>query len=263
MNHSFNVEVAKEVGVLAATIFNNIGFWVDHNRANGRNYHDNRYWTYNSVHAFAEQFPYATESQIAGSLKKLRDAGYLDTGNYCEDRRDRSLWYTLSERGWVTFYGSAIDQQDECIPQNKEVHSANPTNDYIDTDVNADVKPDIEQFKQVIAYLNEKAGRNYRLAKANRKLIAARFADGYTIDDFKRVIDNMVSRWKGTEWEQYLQPSTLFAVSHFDDYLNKPVAENNPQPTGRLDGYNFAGRQGTIIVDSDAYDWSDYDGIQF
>lgn len=242
MNHSFNVEVAKEVGVLAATIFNNIGFWVDHNRANGHNLHDGRYWTYNTVRAFAEQFPYATESQIANALKKLRDAGYLDTGNYCEDKRVRTLWYTLSERGWITFYGSAIDEQAESTSQNNEIHSAESANHYIHTDVNADAKPDNEQFKQVIAYLNEKAGRSYRLAKASRKLIAARFADGYTLDDFKLVIDNMVARWKGTEWEQYLQPSTLFAQSHFDEYLNKPATtQAKPQQQGGFDAsrYNY------------------------
>jgi uncharacterized phage protein (TIGR02220 family) len=263
MNHSFNVEVAKEVGVLAATIFNNIGFWVDHNRANGRNHHDGRYWTYNSVHAFSEQFPYATEAQIAGALKKLREAGYLDTGNYCEDKRDRSLWYTLSERGWVTFYGSAIDPQEECISQNKEVHSTNRDNDYIDTDVNADAKPDTEQFKEILAYLNERTGRNYRIGKNVRKLMRARFNEGYTADDFKRVIDNMCKRWKGTKWEQYLQPSTLFAPSHFDEHLNKP--ETDTQPTGRLSDYDFAGRQDTITIDGsdDAYDWSGYDGIRF
>jgi uncharacterized phage protein (TIGR02220 family) len=241
MNHSFNVEVAKEVGVLAATIFNNIGNWVTHNRATGRNLIDGRNWTYNSVHAFAEQFPYATDGQIAGALRKLRDAGLVDTGQYCEDKRDRSLWYTLSERGAAIFYGNAPNQQEECIAQNNGMDSANSENDYISTDVNADAKPDNEQFKQVIAYLNEKAGRSYRLAKASRKLIAARFADGYTLDDFKRVIDNMVARWKGTEWEQYLQPSTLFAQSHFDEYLNKPATTQAKLQQGGFDAarYNY------------------------
>ncbi|HGA1227431.1 TPA: conserved phage C-terminal domain-containing protein, partial [Streptococcus suis] len=42
----------------------------------------------------------------------------------------------------------------------------------------------------------------------------------YKLDDFKKVIDNMVANWTGTEWEKYLQPSTLFRESNFDKYLN-------------------------------------------
>lgn len=220
MNHSFDVEVAKEVGLLAATIFNNIGFWVDNNRANERNYHDGRYWTYNSVRAFSEQFPYATESQITGALKKLRNSGYLDTGQYCEDKRDRSLWYTLSEKGRRAFYGSAIAPQEESISQNNEVRFANPRNT-IYTDINAVPKPDIKQDKQIVDYLNDRTGKHYRLGKNVRKLINARLSEGYTVDDFKTVIDHKVASWKGTEMEQYLRPSTLFAPSHFDDYLNE------------------------------------------
>jgi len=241
MNHSFNVEVAKEVGVLAATIFNNIGHWVTHNRATGRNLIDGRNWTYNSVHAFAEQFPYATDGQIAGALRKLRDAGLVDTGQYCEDKRDRSLWYTLSERGAAFFYGNAANQQEECIAQNNGMDSANPTNDYIDTDINADGKPDTKQLKEILAYLNEKTGRSYRLGKKARELMDARFKEHYTIDDFKKVIDNMTARWKGTKFEQYLQPSTLFAPSHFDEYLNKPEvnAAESSTKKGRLSDYNY------------------------
>lgn len=79
-------------------------------------------------------------------------------------------------------------------------------------------------FSEIIDYLNERAGTRYRpTAKKAREYISARWSEGYTLDNFKRVIDNMCARWKGTEWEQYLQPSTLFAPSHFDEYLNKPT----------------------------------------
>jgi uncharacterized phage protein (TIGR02220 family) len=30
----------------------------------------------------------------------------------------------------------------------------------------------------------------------------------------------MVAKWKGTEWEQYLRPQTLFQASKFENYLN-------------------------------------------
>ena len=46
---------------------------------------------------------------------------------------------------------------------------------------------------------------------------------------FKFVIDNRVKEWKGGKMEEYLRPSTLFAPTNFENYLNsKDVA---PQKT--------------------------------
>lgn len=74
-------------------------------------------------------------------------------------------------------------------------------------------------FKEIIDYLNSKANRKFRNVEANKKLIRARFNEKYTLDDFKKVIDNKCLDWLGTEWETYLQPSTLFG-NKFDIYLN-------------------------------------------
>lgn len=78
-----------------------------------------------------------------------------------------------------------------------------------------------EIYKTIVDYLNSKAGTNYRASsKATQQHINARLAEGYTLDDFKRVVDNMCKEWKGTEWEQYLRPSTLFGTK-FENYLNR------------------------------------------
>jgi hypothetical protein len=51
--------------------------------------------------------------------------------------------------------------------------------------------------------------------------------DGYTLDDFKAVIDNRCGHWKGTDMEQYLRPETLFGTK-FEGYLNSPDPPYNP-----------------------------------
>lgn len=98
MEHSFNIEIAKECGIAAATILHNIYFWVEHNRHNEKHFHDGTYWTYNSMKAFGDQFPYLTTSQIRTALDKLRDGGFVITGNYNNDKFDRSLWYAVTEK---------------------------------------------------------------------------------------------------------------------------------------------------------------------
>ena len=77
------------------------------------------------------------------------------------------------------------------------------------------------QYAEIVDYLNQKAGTRYKHSSEDtRKHIRARVNDGYTLDDFKTVIDRKVKEWKGTEWEKFLRPSTLFG-SKFEGYLNQ------------------------------------------
>ena len=74
--------------------------------------------------------------------------------------------------------------------------------------------------KEVISYLNLKAKKNFKVDTASHhKFIKARLKEGYTLEDFKKVVDIMSTKWIGTEYEQYLQPQTIFG-SKMDNYLN-------------------------------------------
>jgi uncharacterized phage protein (TIGR02220 family)/predicted phage replisome organizer len=77
-------------------------------------------------------------------------------------------------------------------------------------------------FKEIIEYLNGKVNRQYRNVEANKKLIRARFNEGYTLQDFKDVIDKKCIEWSNTEMSKYLRPQTLFGTK-FDSYLNQEV----------------------------------------
>ena len=78
-----------------------------------------------------------------------------------------------------------------------------------------------EVIAKIIGYLNQKTGKRYRSSnKKTKTFIEARLKDGYTFDDFCKVIDNKYERWKGTEQEIYLRPETLFG-NRFDSYLNE------------------------------------------
>lgn len=80
----------------------------------------------------------------------------------------------------------------------------------------------VDVYKIIINYLNTKSNKNYKYStKKTQALIHARCEDGYTIDDFKKVIDIKCADWVGTEWEQYLRPETLFG-NKFEGYLNQP-----------------------------------------
>lgn len=87
-------------------------------------------------------------------------------------------------------------------------------------------KPHVE----IIEYLNSKTGSKFKPStKPYIVAIQARLKEGYTVDDFKTVINKKCEEWAGTKMEKYLTPKTLFAPSHFDQYLNaniKPTLNN-------------------------------------
>lgn len=83
------------------------------------------------------------------------------------------------------------------------------------------IKKDI--YSLVINYLNQKAGTNYRATtKKTMNLINVRIGEKFTEEDFYKVIDNKISEWKGTDFEKYLRPETLFGTK-FENYLNQKV----------------------------------------
>lgn len=74
---------------------------------------------------------------------------------------------------------------------------------------------------EIIEYLNLKTGSKFKpTTKPYVQAIRSRLKEGYTVNDFKTVIDKKCREWKGTKLEKYLTPKTLFAPSHFDTYLN-------------------------------------------
>lgn len=99
MKHLFDVDIAKLYGVNAAAILENFWHWIRHNEANGTNFYDGYYWTFNSRKALRELFPYLSEKQINTALKKLIDDGIIITGNYNKVAYDRTLWYAITEKG--------------------------------------------------------------------------------------------------------------------------------------------------------------------
>lgn len=85
--------------------------------------------------------------------------------------------------------------------------------------------PENYEFRIPIAYLNQRLGKNLKFVEANLKPIKARFKDGYSLEDFKTVIDKKCDMWlNDANMAKYLRPSTLFGPK-FDGYLNEVVPQ--------------------------------------
>ena len=119
--HHFDTDVAKEFGIEESIILQNMLFWTEKNIANQRHFYEGRYWTYNSVRAFSELFPYMTDSKIRRTLKRLEEAGMIITGRFNKVNYDRTLWYSLTEKAFVKMNSS--------ICQNEQMDLSDSTNE--------------------------------------------------------------------------------------------------------------------------------------
>lgn len=92
---------------------------------------------------------------------------------------------------------------------------------------------DSSTIRSIVDYLNEKTHSNYReRTPKTKRLIEARMKEGFTLDDFKTVIDKKCADWLGdAKMQQYLRPETLFGTK-FESYLNAKVANKKPINTG-------------------------------
>lgn len=115
MIHNFETNIAEKYGINAAIILQNMYYWIEKNRANEKHFHDGYYWTYNSMKAFEELFPYMSNKQIRGALKKLEDDGIIIDGNYNNSPYDRTKWYAITETGYELF------QDGKCICQKGQI----------------------------------------------------------------------------------------------------------------------------------------------
>ena len=138
----FDPEIAKELGVGEAIMYANIEFWCGKNEANEKHFHDGHYWTYNSKNAFTELFPFWTERQIRTILDKLKERGYVKTGNYNKAKYDKTLWYTIvmtdKSLRW-TKKSKGYDQKVQPIPDSKpnKINSMSATADEIYNSMNS------------------------------------------------------------------------------------------------------------------------------
>lgn len=104
--------VAKVYGLDEAIFLDSIMYWWRENKANGRNLRDGRYWTYNTVRAFSELFPWWTAKQVRRIADSCRDKGALVIGHYNSDGRDRTIWYSPSD-DLLGLYGVEIVAAEE------------------------------------------------------------------------------------------------------------------------------------------------------
>ena len=225
--------LANEIGLNEAIILQQIHYWLNKTNHN----YDGKRWIYNSYPKWIEQFPFWSESTIKRTITSLEKQNLLHIGNYNKAGFDRTKWYSINYivlNELMTRPSGQNDPtmrskwSDEEINLNRPIPETTPETSSKTTSKNIlSGNPTTYPYRDVIDYLNQRTGKNYKsTTKKNQTVIRARSDEGFSLDDFKRVIDNKVAEWKGTKMEKYLRPETLFGTK-FEGYLNQEL-----QPSG-------------------------------
>ena len=160
------------------------------------------------------------ETSVVTISRKIKT---LEEKKYIEIEYEKKGCLVISRKIRLTKMLTAINKNvNRTI--NKNVKDNNISN-INNTNNNNIIYSQVLPYEEIINYLNLKANTHYRHnIKKTQSLISARFNENFTLDDFKRVIDNKVNEWKNTEMEKYLRPETLFGTK-FESYLNQKEKE--------------------------------------
>jgi uncharacterized phage protein (TIGR02220 family) len=172
-------------------------------------------WSVSSVNRFFKLLK--KENMI--ELDNIKNTTRITILNYEIYQGERNIPETKLEQKW---------NGDNII--NKEINNNNNKEKY-----KKEKKSTPEFRKEVIDYLNEKTGKNFKAnSDKNIRTIEARCANGYGIEDFKKVIDIKTKEWLNNEkMEKFLRPETLFS-NKFESYLNqKLIDRNNGKPNNK------------------------------
>ncbi|KKB24454.1 phage protein [Staphylococcus carnosus] len=203
----------------SAALLNQMIYWSDRtNRKDGYFYKSYNEW-FDELHL--------TEYQVRRATNKLKSFGFVETAlkkangaptlHYKVDTKEVSEWILkkLKNGNLRNLRMDSEETQQSLTEITTEITTETTNNNILSPSSTA------YPYGDVINYLNQQTGKHYKsTTKKNQTVIRARTDEGFTLDDFKKVIDNKVSEWKGTDMEKYLRPETLFGTK-FEGYLNQ------------------------------------------
>lgn len=187
--------------------------------------------TFNGSLQYLADWTNSTKQGVTKNLKALVEKGYIikedkyiNNVKFCEyyatklDTVYNSVAQGIQQSltGYTTKFNTGMQQS---LTNNINDNIINKLDNIIELKDNV-------PYQEIVDYLNNSAGTNYRASsKKTRELIKARINEGYTLEDFKVVIEKKTRDWiNDNKMKGYLRPETLFGTK-FEGYLNQPVKE--------------------------------------
>jgi uncharacterized phage protein (TIGR02220 family) len=213
--------LAVRIGMNEAVVLQQIHYWL------GMSKHqiEGKKWVYNTYEDWQKQFPFWSISTIRRTFSSLEKSGLVVSDNWNAFKLDKTKWYTINYERLVEIeqsYEPSTAQSEpaevsERTPLQFSLNKAIPEST---SEITTEKKT--IPFVDVIQYLNEKTSKSFKPHSPKTKnLIQARFNEGFTLEDFKKVMDLKSAEWQqNARFSKFLRPETLFGTK-FVSYLNQ------------------------------------------
>lgn len=225
--------LAREIGLNEAIMLQQIHYWL----LKSGNEFEGAKWFYKTLEEWQTEFPFWSTMTIRRTLGSLEKQKIIKIGNFNKKKFDKTKWYTIdyqrvNRRCVQNEQTMCSNRTDGCV-QFEQTY----TREYTETTTENNVTEEkplkvvwTEETKHIIDYLNKRTGKKYSVkTKKTAQLIHKLLDNGFTVEDFERVIDIKCKQWLNNEkMNQYLRPRTLFSEK-FEDYLNEAPARTKQQ----------------------------------
>lgn len=225
--------LAREIGLNEAIMLQQMHYWL----IKSSHEFEGVKWFYKTLEDWQTEFPFWSAMTIRRTLTNLEKQKVIRIGNFNKKKFDKTKWYTIEyqcvNRRCVQYEQMMCSNRTDGCVQFEQTY----TREYTETTTENNVTEEkplkvvwTEETKHIIDYLNKRTGKKYSVkTKKTAQLIHKLLDNGFTVEDFERVIDIKCKQWLNNEkMNQYLRPRTLFSEK-FEDYLNEAPARTKQQ----------------------------------
>ena len=170
-----------------------------------------------------------SKNRCSEIIKSLEKKGYIKIDYIYQEGSKaisrRVIRCVRNIDGGIRNIDNPIRKTEEGYSENREDNNTSFSNTFNNTSNKKDIvehsPTEPVPYQEVVEYLNQKTGKNFKhTSKVTQRHIRARLAEGFTVSDFKQVIDKKCSDWlRDQKMKEYLRPETLFGTK-FESYLN-------------------------------------------
>lgn len=232
--------LARELGLNEAIMLQQMHYWL----IKSSHEFEGVKWFYKTLEDWQTEFPFWSTMTIRRTLTNLEKQKVIRIGNFNKKKFDKTKWYTIeyqcvNRRCVQNEQTMCSNRTDGCV-QFEQTYTREYTETTTENNNNVSEEKPLkvvwtEETKHIIDYLNKRTGKKYSVkTKKTAQLIHKLLDNGFTVEDFERVIDIKCKQWLNNEkMNQYLRPRTLFSEK-FEDYLNEAPARVQQASSGQL-----------------------------
>lgn len=118
-------KLAVVIGLNEAIVLQQLHYWVE----KSKNEKDGKYWVYNTLAEWREQFPFWSKNTIIRTFEKLEQDKLIETGVFNRNKSDRTKWYTINYKTLDACYNSFTQIGNMDLPKKSKPFTQNENMD--------------------------------------------------------------------------------------------------------------------------------------